>query len=167
MLIRHATEGELTKQQKKSLFGYGKYRYYKKIRKDGFKQYQTVPYTRRLAIRYYCLECVGFDYSEMANCTMPECPLFQYRFGTLPEEKTPIDRAKAIRNFCMECSCGDPEYIADCPAKLCPAQPYRLSGYRTDMGTLIPSDKLAFLPGYEEGIDYLKQKTAVQHSDEC
>lgn len=53
------------------LSDYGKYRYYKKIR-NRLGAYKKVPYTRRLAIKYYCLECVGWIYSEMVNCTMPE-----------------------------------------------------------------------------------------------
>ncbi len=157
---------------KKALSNKHKYRYYKKIRKDGFKQYQTVPYTRRLAIKYYCLECICYDYQEMKNCTVPECPLYLYRLGSMPENKTPRDRTKAIRAFCMECS-GAKEYISECPSILCPVHPYRLAGYKTDKESLIPyhedrqiqetlpPDKLGFLPVYGEGIEDFKEKRAV------
>ena len=127
----------LNKQTRKKLSGYSKYRYYKTIRKDGFGKFKTVPYSRRLAIKYYCLECVGFFYSEMANCTMPECPLFPYRFGKLPEAKTAKDRAKDIRAHCMECCSDDIKYIAECPSYYCPVHPFRFSGYKTDNGSLI------------------------------
>ncbi len=129
-------------QLEKFRSSFGEYRYYKKIRKDGFGAYKTIPCTRRLSIKYYCLECVGFAYSEMANCTMPECPLFPYRFGKVPEGKTAKDRSKAIRAHCMECCCNDSEYIAECPSSLCPVHPFRLPGYKTDRSSLIQAEEV-------------------------
>jgi hypothetical protein len=138
-----------------------KYRYYKMIRNDGFGQFKTVPYSRRLAIRYYCMECVGFSPAEVSACTESQCPLYLYRFGDVPENRTSQDRAKAIRMHCLECTSDDKDYIAECPSPLCPTHPYRLAGYKTDTQTLIPSDKLAFLPEYEEGFEDSEEKTAV------
>jgi hypothetical protein len=31
------------------------------------------------AIRYFCYECMGWQKSEVRNCTAPNCPLFPYR----------------------------------------------------------------------------------------
>jgi hypothetical protein len=151
----------LKNQIETDLSNYGKYRYYKRIRKDGFNKYKIVPYTRGRAIKYYCLECVGFSYSEMAKCSMPECLLFPYRFGKLPEDKTSQDRAKDIRAHCMECCSGDIKYIAECPSKLCPVHPFRLSGYKTDLTSLIPVKEVEILPEYEGGIVNLKAKIMV------
>jgi hypothetical protein len=39
------------------------------------------------AIRYQCLECMGFVTSEVKKCTSPLCSLFPYRFGKAPGHK--------------------------------------------------------------------------------
>ena len=142
------------------LSSYGKYRYYKKIR-NRLGGYKTVPITRRLAIEYYCLECVGFIYSEMANCTMLGCPFFPYKFGTKPKGTSAKDRAKAIRSFCIKCVSDDREWIRECPSKLCPVHPFRLSGYKTDLTSLIPVKEVEILPEYEGGIVNLEAKITV------
>ncbi len=36
------------------------------------------------AIRAKCLDCSGFQPSEVRNCEIPECPLFSYRMGRNP-----------------------------------------------------------------------------------
>ena len=36
------------------------------------------------AIRAYCLECVGYQPSEVRNCTLKKCPLYPFRFGKNP-----------------------------------------------------------------------------------
>lgn len=133
-------------KDKKDFSRYHNYRYYKKIRKDGFGSYKIVPYNRRLSIKYYCLECVGFIPQERNNCTMPECPLFPYRFGKLPEGKTAKDRNKAIRAHCIECCSDDRLYIAECPSGLCPLHPFRLPKYKTDILSLIPANKVDYPP---------------------
>ena len=34
------------------------------------------------AVKAFCMECVGWDRSEVARCTAPACPLYPYRpFG--------------------------------------------------------------------------------------
>jgi hypothetical protein len=38
-----------------------------------------VEMTRSKAIRYFCYECMGWQKSEVRNCTAPNCPLFPYR----------------------------------------------------------------------------------------
>ena len=153
----------LSEKQRKELKNLNKYRYYKKIRKDGFGRAKTVPYSRRLAIKYYCMECVGFVHDEMKNCTTPECPFFEYRFGKLPQGKTVNNRAKAIRGYCLNCVSDDQDYIAHCleesSEKLCPIHPYRLAGYKTDTSSLIPANKIESLPEYEEGFEDYDGKT--------
>lgn len=144
----------------KTLSSHPKYRFYKKIRKDGLNQFRVVPYTRRLAAKYYCLECVGYSYPDMASCTVPECPLYGYRFGKLPDQKTAYDRMRAIVRFCRECN-GEQRYVDECKAEFCPLYPYRLSGYKTDKSTLIPASKVNFLPEYREAFNCGDQKSAV------
>jgi len=39
------------------------------------------------AIRYQCLECLGWSAYEVKNCTSKLCSLYLYRFGTNPERK--------------------------------------------------------------------------------
>jgi hypothetical protein len=151
----------LQNSTQKEMSGYGQYRYFKKIRKDGFGAFRIVPYTRKRAIRYYCQECVGFNYQEVVDCTMRECPLFPYRLGKIPKEKTAQDRSKAIRNHCLECCSGDTDYISNCPSSLCPVHPFRLPGYQTDNSSLIPATQIENFPEYENGFEDLKEKIAV------
>jgi hypothetical protein len=37
------------------------------------------------SIRNHCLECCGYQQSEVERCTAPNCWLFPYRFGRNPE----------------------------------------------------------------------------------
>ena len=37
------------------------------------------------AIRTWCLECLGFSGHEVELCTAPNCPLFPFRLGRMPE----------------------------------------------------------------------------------
>ncbi len=38
-----------------------------------------------MAIRNHCLECCGYQPSEVELCTAPKCWLFPYRLGRKPE----------------------------------------------------------------------------------
>jgi hypothetical protein len=51
------------------------------IRVNGFGKTKEVQITTLRAIRYQCIECMGFCISEIAKCTSPLCSLFPYRFG--------------------------------------------------------------------------------------
>ena len=148
-------------QIKKDLSGYRKYRYFKKIRKDGFGTYRTVSYTRARAIKCYCLECVGFSHEEMKNCSMPECPLFPYRFGKLPNGNSSQDRLKAIRSHCLECCGDDQDYILKCPSELCPIHPFRLGGYKTDLSSLILAERIENFSVDRAGSHEIEQKIEV------
>jgi len=33
------------------------------------------------AIRKKCLQCSNYQYSEVANCPIKDCPLYPFRFG--------------------------------------------------------------------------------------
>lgn len=39
------------------------------------------------AIRAKCLDCSGFQPSEVRRCEITECPLFPYRLGKNPNRK--------------------------------------------------------------------------------
>lgn len=36
------------------------------------------------AIRLKCLDCSAGSRAQVANCPIPDCPLYQYRFGRNP-----------------------------------------------------------------------------------
>lgn len=146
---------------KKGMSQYSQYRYFKKIRKDGFGAFKIIPYTRKRAIGYYCRECVGFIYSEVVSCTMKECPLFPYRLGKMPDGKSAHDRSKAIKNHCLECCGGDWDYLKQCPSILCPTHPFRLPGNRTDTSSLIPAKQIENHPEYEGPFQYSVEKIVV------
>ena len=48
---------------------------------------KTKSITPLKAIRKHCLECSGGSPSEVKNCVIPECPLYQYRLGKNPRRK--------------------------------------------------------------------------------
>lgn len=39
------------------------------------------------AIRAYCMDCSNQSFKEVRLCVIPDCPLFQYRFGHNPKRK--------------------------------------------------------------------------------
>ena len=88
----------------------------------------TVDLTPGRAIRYRCLECVGFNTAEVRDCggdellkddTTVTCPLYRYRLGKgRPSVRT-------IRKECLYCMCGSSKAVEDCPSILCALWPYR------------------------------------------
>ena len=48
---------------------------------------RTVSLTPIKAIRYHCLECVGWSNHEVNLCSSPLCALFPFRFGHNPSRK--------------------------------------------------------------------------------
>ena len=42
------------------------------------------------AIRKNCLDCSGGSVSEVRNCVIKECPLFEYRHGKNPNRKRKV-----------------------------------------------------------------------------
>jgi hypothetical protein len=51
------------------------------IRVDGFGNKKEVQLTPIKAIRYQCIECMGFQSRDVQNCTSSLCSLFPYRMG--------------------------------------------------------------------------------------
>ena len=46
----------------------------------------------RMAIKAFCLECIGWDRAEITNCTSFACPLYLYR----PYQKRRIEQRKQV-----------------------------------------------------------------------
>lgn len=57
-----------------------------KIRADDKGNLKTVNLTPIKSIRFHCLECFGFSYSEVRDCDSILCPLFPYRLGKRPKQ---------------------------------------------------------------------------------
>ena len=57
---------------------------------------RTVPLTPQKAIRAFCIECMGFNASEVQNCTAPLCPIYPWRMGRIKTGRKglPMDAAK-------------------------------------------------------------------------
>lgn len=55
--------------------------------------------SRRAAIKAHCLECCGWQRGEVARCTAPGCPLFQYRPGARSTPAKPLRNPPATRGF--------------------------------------------------------------------
>jgi len=51
------------------------------FRKNGDCALQTCNLTPIKAIRFQCIECMGFQVLEVAECTSKLCPLFPFRMG--------------------------------------------------------------------------------------
>ena len=58
---------------------------------------REVSLTPNKAIRYQCLECVGWLPLEVKECTDPHCPLYPFRMGTNPSRKRGQKEPKQIR----------------------------------------------------------------------
>ena len=41
------------------------------------------------AIRMKCIDCSGYSANEVKLCTIPHCPLYEFRFGKKPERLRP------------------------------------------------------------------------------
>lgn len=37
--------------------------------------------SRKNAIKFFCLECCGFEYSEVKQCTAKDCVLYKFRLS--------------------------------------------------------------------------------------
>jgi len=58
------------------------------------------------AIRYFCFECMGWDrrkkdsdkpIDDVAGCTDPMCPLFDFRFGKNPYHTRKVSEKELVR----------------------------------------------------------------------
>ena len=100
---------------------------HKKIVRDktGFR---VTHINRRRACRFMCLECVGWEPSEIDKCKGvlldgSVCQLKDFRFMTGKQDAK--KRNKAIRNHCLECMGGSFYTVANCKSPLCPLFPFR------------------------------------------
>lgn len=83
------------------------------------------------ATRALCLECEGAP-TNVESCLNPACPLYPYRFGTLPDGQ-PQNTLKVIATYCLEeCQGGScRNEVVNCQGDTailgpCPAFPFRL-----------------------------------------
>jgi len=44
-----------------------------------FEKVDTGKASPRMAIKAFCLECMGYQRTEVTHCTAPECPLYTHR----------------------------------------------------------------------------------------
>jgi hypothetical protein len=51
------------------------------VRANGFGKTKEVQLTPVKAIRFQCIECMGFQAREVTLCTDPLCSLYPYRMG--------------------------------------------------------------------------------------
>lgn len=77
------------------------------------------------AISLYYLWLSGNSPKNRRDCSMTTHPLYPYRLGELPEDKTYLDRRKAVRQHCIECSGGNPGEVNDCIFKDCQLYNFR------------------------------------------
>ena len=61
------------------------------VRRSGNGTVKNVQLTPIKAIRYNCIECMGFQASEVELCTSPLCPLFPFRMGVIPRRKRKVE----------------------------------------------------------------------------
>lgn len=86
----------------------------------------TQKLTPVIAIRKYCLWCMGGSRKFVRECDTSDCPLHPFRMGKNPTGKG--SRLKAIRKRCLDCvggsysevrKCnsypGNPDGIEECP----------------------------------------------------
>ena len=45
------------------------------------KMYDRRKTSRKAAIRFFCLECMGYNEKDIPGCTDKSCPLFRWRLS--------------------------------------------------------------------------------------
>jgi hypothetical protein len=103
--------------------------------KDGPK---IVNLNRRKAIRERCMNCTGWSYKQVTDCTFDDCPLHPFRSGK--GKQNPKKRNIAIRKYCLWCMCGQSSEVSKCTSTDCPLFPYRKT--TTDRSVEIPSSSI-------------------------
>jgi hypothetical protein len=88
--------------------------------KDGHKMIEL---NRRRTIRERCLNCSGWSWKEVAECTLKDCQLHPFRTGVGRQDSK--KRTKAIRDYCAWCM--STEQSARCVVRDCPLWCYRKS----------------------------------------
>jgi len=100
--------------------------------KNGLK---VVDLNRRKAIKEKCLDCSGWSYTEVKNCSFIECPLYPFRTGQGKQDAK--DRSRAIREYCLWCMNAQNYEVTKCPSIDCSLYPYRKT--KVDKSTEIKS----------------------------
>jgi hypothetical protein len=69
------------------------------------------------SIRLKCIDCMGGSPSEVRRCNIPECSLYQYRFGTNPSLKGKRGNGQALKKYRLsrKHSCIDKGDLKDTP----------------------------------------------------
>ena len=88
--------------------------------------YKIINLNRRKAIRERCLNCSGWQLSQIRNCEITKCKLHPFRTGIGKQD--PNARLKAIRENCLWCSGGKRSEVNLCQIKDCPLFAYRKKG---------------------------------------
>ena len=63
---------------------------------------RTVPLTPQKAIRSFCVECMGFNASEVPDCTAPLCPIYPWRMGKVKTGRKGRQMGEAHRQALLE-----------------------------------------------------------------
>ena len=71
-----------------------------------------------------CAECSSGSRGGVKTCGAESCPLWAYRFGECPEERSDLAPSEAVDQCCQECA-GSLQEAAACTDESCPLQPYR------------------------------------------
>ena len=58
---------------------------------------RSVELTPNKAIRYHCVECMGWSPHEVKGCTDHHCPLHPFRLGTNPSRKRGQKKSVKVR----------------------------------------------------------------------
>jgi len=73
------------------------------IRRGPFgKTTREVNLTRSKAIRYFCLECCGWQYNEVRDCQSCLCPLYPYRLGHIDPQFVDDEKDVSEDDFSAE-----------------------------------------------------------------
>jgi len=57
------------------------------IRTNGKKGVKDVRLTPLKAIKFNCIECMGFQAKLVQDCSNPFCPLYPFRLGRAPRRQ--------------------------------------------------------------------------------
>lgn len=87
--------------------------------------HKIIRLNRRKAIREKCLDCSGWSYVEVQNCSFTSCELYHFRSGMGKQDAKA--RERSIREYCLFCMGGQRSEVSNCPSKDCSLFPYRKS----------------------------------------
>ena len=58
-----------------------------------FKDHHGTPIR---SIRAFCIQCMGYQRTEVPLCTAPKCPLYPFRMGKRPQGSTYVSSLKEL-----------------------------------------------------------------------